>query len=417
MRPKKNIEEILKNAAIHSHPEVNQAVLRNLLKEMPEAGEQEPALAWSHIIRRIIMKSKTTKLAAAAMILLFAALACLIFGGNGTAKLYAEVIKAMEKVHTLRAVEEKLDEGQWRVFSEYWYDSERGAVWFLMDDYGVKRKEIDDGEHKWIHETEAPLVRRVKSSGDSLGIVANPFQTDNPNVQEIMKRYKVERATEQDRTIDGQHHDAHLFAHKSQTKIQIIWLDEQKHVRGWEKRRRLENGQWETYQRGEVEYEVEVDAKVFIPDFGPNIRIVELDDIFDEYFYPVRTIFTKELSGYVFSIHELKKFTGTNMIYALCSIKDTRGPIYDEDGEAVAAPVRWTEASFNLSLSGQSPDEDGQEQFCERMSLARIPRHNAEWVVYDTHGLTPKEFQYGQFVVHLSTGGERNKYGFEEMEF
>ena len=63
MRPTKNIEKIIKNAAIHSDEEVNQAVLRDLLRELPEAGEQKPALAVPNI-RRAIMKTPVTELAA-----------------------------------------------------------------------------------------------------------------------------------------------------------------------------------------------------------------------------------------------------------------------------------------------------------------------------------------------------------------
>ena len=45
MRPAKNIKKIIRNAAIHSDAKVNQAVLRDLLKELPEAEERKPTLA------------------------------------------------------------------------------------------------------------------------------------------------------------------------------------------------------------------------------------------------------------------------------------------------------------------------------------------------------------------------------------
>jgi translation initiation factor IF-1 len=67
MKSAKNVEKLIKNAAIHSNAEVNQAVLRDLLTELPEAKEQTPALAKPNI-GRTIMKSRIIKLAAAAMI-------------------------------------------------------------------------------------------------------------------------------------------------------------------------------------------------------------------------------------------------------------------------------------------------------------------------------------------------------------
>jgi len=68
MRPRQNIEKFIKDASIHSNPDVNQAVLKDLLKQIDNAETQKSALTLPNI-RRTIMKSPITKLAAAAVII------------------------------------------------------------------------------------------------------------------------------------------------------------------------------------------------------------------------------------------------------------------------------------------------------------------------------------------------------------
>jgi hypothetical protein len=99
MRPTKNVEKVIKNAAIHSNPEVNQAILRNLLKELPEAGEQKSALAGPNI-RRTIMRSNITKLAAAAVIIIAVLIGINQFGGDYS-NVFAQVLDQLEKAKTI----------------------------------------------------------------------------------------------------------------------------------------------------------------------------------------------------------------------------------------------------------------------------------------------------------------------------
>jgi hypothetical protein len=107
MRPTKNIEKIIKNAAIHSDEQVNQAVLRDLLKELPEAGKQKPALAWSRI-RTTIMKSPITKLAAAAVIIIAVLVGIDQFGGstNKTGFAFASTLKTMKRMPWIHVITE-----------------------------------------------------------------------------------------------------------------------------------------------------------------------------------------------------------------------------------------------------------------------------------------------------------------------
>lgn len=70
MKSPENIEKFIRNAGIESNPDVNQAVLENLMKEFDVTNVQQKAPVTSPNKRRIFMKSSITKIAAVAVIIL-----------------------------------------------------------------------------------------------------------------------------------------------------------------------------------------------------------------------------------------------------------------------------------------------------------------------------------------------------------
>jgi len=97
MRPRENIEKFIKDAPIHSNPDVNQAVLKDLLKQIDNAETQKPAVMLPNL-GRTIMKSTITKLAAAATIIVAVMLALNIAGGPDMATVaLADVAKKIEQ--------------------------------------------------------------------------------------------------------------------------------------------------------------------------------------------------------------------------------------------------------------------------------------------------------------------------------
>ena len=100
MRSQKNVEKLIKNAAIHSNSDVNQAVLKNLLQQFDNVQEQKPIVTQPNI-RRTIMKSHITKLAAAAVIITAITLGLFEFIGSSSGVVWAEVA---QKVQASRGV-------------------------------------------------------------------------------------------------------------------------------------------------------------------------------------------------------------------------------------------------------------------------------------------------------------------------
>jgi len=99
MRATKNTKKLIKNAAIHSNPDVSQAILRDLLKELPEGKAQEPALAQPNI-RRTIMKARIAKLITAAAIVAVCIGIYYIGKDHHSGLAFGEVVKAMQQTRT-----------------------------------------------------------------------------------------------------------------------------------------------------------------------------------------------------------------------------------------------------------------------------------------------------------------------------
>jgi len=99
MRPADKTRQFIKNASINSNPEVNEAVLKDLLNEL-DKSKNISFDAPQPNIWRIIMKSRISKLAAAAVIIL-AALAGLHFFGRTSGIVWAEVARRLEDVKTV----------------------------------------------------------------------------------------------------------------------------------------------------------------------------------------------------------------------------------------------------------------------------------------------------------------------------
>lgn len=159
MRSTKNVEKLVRNAAIHSNPDVNQAILRDLLRQFAEGKAQKSALSGPNIWRTI-MKNPITKLAAAAVIVIAALIIIHQFGGSidGTSIAWADVIKEMQQVKT----------ATWTSIREFVPpDDMTGVVWYSIGEEshcaykapGLERREVVSrnmrisGEDRYLDET------------------------------------------------------------------------------------------------------------------------------------------------------------------------------------------------------------------------------------------------------------------------
>jgi len=139
MRSMKHVEKLVKNAAIHSKPDVNQVVLRDLLKEFPEKKAQKPALSQTNI-GRIIMKTRIAKLAAAAVIIMAAVSGIHLFTGSGASVALGEVKAAMQKIDWVHTTAEGTRLEGWFAFESKIIveQQEDGTITYI--DFGQNRQ-------------------------------------------------------------------------------------------------------------------------------------------------------------------------------------------------------------------------------------------------------------------------------------
>jgi hypothetical protein len=126
----------------------------------------------------------------------------------------------------------------------------------------------------------------------------------------------------------------------------LFWVDEQKRLRCIEEHV-LRDGRWEDDEYGEVKYDVEFDPNIFVPDFGPDVKVVEADEMLDQYFDLNDAVFVREELGFIFAVHKLKRCEG-DIPYISCSIRPT-----EETKSRVRyqGPAVWNYGSFSLGSS------------------------------------------------------------------
>jgi hypothetical protein len=101
MRPAENIEKLLKDINIDTNVKTDNAVLGDVIEAFEKSKKQKSAIIEPNIWR-IIMKSRITKLAAAAVIIIAVILGLNITDGPEiTGVAWGEVVRNVEKIHTI----------------------------------------------------------------------------------------------------------------------------------------------------------------------------------------------------------------------------------------------------------------------------------------------------------------------------
>ena len=140
MKSADEIKKFFKNAAIGTDPAMDETVLNKVLIAYEKATNTKSAVMQSKI-RRIIMKSPITKLAAAAVIIVAGLVGITQLGGSATSVAWGEVAKNVGEVHAFvsRERETKLD----AVGNE---TSESYKMQYFSSKYGFRLDSYRDGE-------------------------------------------------------------------------------------------------------------------------------------------------------------------------------------------------------------------------------------------------------------------------------
>jgi hypothetical protein len=363
-------------------------VLKSSLIE--QLDKKEPAktigIHWGNVI-----KSPFTKVAAAAVVVI----ALLLLFNNSQATLYAQVIKAMKEARTIHVVGEWKSNGQWRKNVEIWYQNgvgEKRIAW-RGDKQTIR---IDNGKYIWEYTSGNDFASRNKSTG------LTQLPGEILDIQRYLK--ECERDPAGDKVIDGfkcELYTATRLRDSEGNRI-LFWVDEQMRLRKFEEHV-LRDGRWEDDEYGEVKYDVAFESNIFVPDFGPNVKIVEADEMLDLYSDPNEALFTREELGLIFSVHKLVKCR-EGLIFAVTSVRPTdiwRRKVRSSDFAA------WNYGHFSLGSSWKRLDKYGRGLSYQPIELGEIYHGGLQvkWTLFFPQGFEPEGPKECELEVYLGTIG------------
>ena len=376
--------------------------------ESQTIGQKAPRSVRIFEIGRIIMKSRTGKIAAAAVIII----TLLLLFNNSQATLYAQVTKAMRKARTIHVVGEYIHNGQWRKNVEIWYQNgvgEKRIVW------GENKQtiRIDNGEYIWEHISVNDYALRKKS----FGITQLPRE-----ILEVEKYLKMcERNPTGDKLINGFQCELYVATRRqdSQGTRVLFWVDDRKRLRRFEEHI-LKDGQWMDDEYVEVKYDVEFDPNIFVADLGSAVKVIKADEmkadeILVDYFGLEDAVFVREELGFIFAVHELKRCEG-DIPYVVCSIRPT-----EETKSMVRyqGPDVWNYGSFTLGTSWKWIDaSSGIDRAYQPMNLAHIYHAGleAKLALLVPIGSWPENVENCELEVRISVIGDHLRKQMTEVD-
>jgi len=221
-------------------------------------------VAQTRRLRLSLFWNRRTGLAAAAVL----ALGLYLLFGRAT--LYDEVMSTLGEVQTVHLVDAAIRDGRWQKRIELWYNRDTGvAATTWQGDRRIFQR-LDNGERGRMMVAGTVLEDQPSSSTTPLKVVADLLQTG------LFDRDFV-RVAQEDKAVEGGTWRAYSLANGTGTVHLLAWLDDTKRVRAWEKRRLLEDGAWETYRTGMIEYDVTPDPALFQPNSAPDANVVDVD--------------------------------------------------------------------------------------------------------------------------------------------
>jgi hypothetical protein len=312
MKPAEKIERLIKKSRYKASTEAYDKALGSFLQAVDAHEKQKPALTEPNIWR-IIMKSRITKLAAAAVII--GVFGFYLFFGNGQATLYAQVMEAFEQAKTIYAVGYSFEDGQMKKANELWYQEGLGLRTEEIH-HGRTHTSLDNGQYEWEYLQGNDFAVQKESTRK----MRLPGEITEPS------RYlkKCTRDPGGDMEVDGS--PCRLYTHThpgdgERTAVKsMMWIDEQMRFRQYEEQKFVD-GVWQKIELATISYDIPIEPKLFTVDFGPEIEVIKPKGLIKNLFPLEEAIAAKEVMGLVFAVHELKR--NGNYIFTTCSLRPT----------------------------------------------------------------------------------------------
>jgi hypothetical protein len=309
-----------------SHVEIEQ-LLKRLGNEWPADNlfvdnvmrriEAQPLRPASRTIKWPLMKSVLATAASLAVV------SVLWWKFHDNRMLYAQAIDGIRRARTVQmitSVQPAADKPTQPALQS-WY--ERG-VGFRAESASEVR--LGNQKNFWTYSKDTKLAIRSDSHGidDIVDRMLN-----NEDLQVLKEVGEFERYSAGDQKVDGQPFQAYLVRKlkgstdpdwKAGTRRIVILLDAQSRIARSFAESRSE-GRWVVQRTIDWKYDVQIDSALFEPHFGADVKIVDLDALFDAFVDLQKAVYREERSGLWYAIHRAERFDGG--ILVVSSVRGT----------------------------------------------------------------------------------------------
>jgi hypothetical protein len=367
---------------------------------------ESPRLNVSHSAGKLVMR--TSYLTIGAIV------ACLglwwVLGWQSTGSvLYAQVRDALKQVQTIHEVATAhSDDGKTHQIAETWFA--RGRGFSMVRDDQVR---VDNGTWFWDHKKGSDTASRTKSLG------TDELLDQTLNLREELER-DCERYPDGDRSIDGVPHKCYRLTFHGPVKpadLSVMDLDKRQTLifispKSLPTRAEMlekVDGDWKTRFVRTWEYDVPVEQSVFEPQFAEGVRVIDIDEAFEQLTAVENAVHTEERDGLIYTIHQAKRFENGGVMI-MSSVRGTAETLKKFPlTRRMLQPGRYF---IDGPAANYEASPQGSESF--RLSLAKANHQgiDIEWWMMVPRGRLPNWFEDETGKVKLELGiTPRGEYG------
>jgi len=315
--------------------------------------------------------------------------------------LYAQVMQAMKKVQSLHEiVYVQTENGNITQAGETWFARNQG---FVVTN--TEQTRIDNGTYFWEFVNGSDMASQTKSQGTD-ELLDKAF-----DIRETLAR-DCKRYPAGDRVIDGMELQCYqLTFHGAAKPADQSFLDFDKRrtfvfINSESLPKRIESqenvdGEWQTRIIRTWKYDVPIDPKLFEPNFGENVQVIDKDEAFEQLTRVEGSVHSELREGLVYSIHQAKRFENGG-VYLRTSVRGANETLvkYPHTRRKVQPGLYITDGpATNWEASPQ-----GMDYF--RLSLAKANQRgvDVEWWIMVPRGRRPDWFEDREGQVQLQLG-------------
>jgi hypothetical protein len=315
--------------------------------------------------------------------------------------LYAQVMRAMERVQSFHAVVYVQTEvGKSIPASETWFARNQGYIVT-----NTQQTRIDNGSYFWEFTKGSDKASRDKSQG------ADNLLDEALDIREILQR-DCQRHPTGDRVIDGATHQCYrltfhgpaqpadpsfLAFDKRRTFLFVTSESLLKRVEFQEKI----SGEWRNRVIQTWEYDVPVDPKLFEPSFGAEVQVIDTEKAFEQLTTIEDALHSELRDGLIYTIHQAKRFENGG-VFLRTSVRGSEETLakYPLTRRLVQPGLYFTEGpAKNVHASPQ-----GMDSYRLKLATANQQGIHVEWWMLVPRGRKPDWFENKHGQVQLKLG-------------